>query len=282
MKWIYLLISLTTVVTRAEVRCGRGQVQEHAYEWCLDPNPRSRDVLYVFHGGGGNAREWVEGPDRKLWPTALAIAGLEMPSVITLSFGPRWLLNDGAGSAASRPLEATAREIMPALEKEIGFVGGRRMAWGWSMGSYNSSVLALRYPGLFHSIALQCPALGLFDPFAPAADLEAHISTLPKGTRPDFVRGLAAWVRDEFKTRENWARHDPMQLLRATSEIETRFFVTCTKDDEYGFFAGTERFVEVLRAKRAHVVWRPEEQGGHCAVSLQTRFAQIGFLGGLD
>ncbi len=281
---ILLLLAFAQNAFATEI-CGQDIADGLKYRWCVDHNPESPDVLYIMHGGGGNEHSWRESKLHEEFEQAWREKGVAAPSIITMSFNEgQWLLNDlaprdqaSASGKVSVLIKPVVEIIMPALEAKVGGVRGKRMMMGWSMGGYNAPVLSLRHPGLFDSVALLCPGLGLVDPFLPPDQLERAIQALPAGTNAETVRRVAAWIRHEFETKENWARHEPLSLARGLQKTKTKYFLTCTRDDEYGFFPGAEEFTRVMAGKTS-VEWHPLETGGHCAQDLATTSALHNFF----
>jgi len=88
----------------------------------------SRDILYYFHGLGGQETYW--GDDnyytsqvRSEW----AKNHERVPTVISVSFGPVWLLAEKNGSPYSGLLNAFTEKVMPMLEAQLGGLHGRRL-----------------------------------------------------------------------------------------------------------------------------------------------------------
>jgi S-formylglutathione hydrolase FrmB len=232
-----------------------------------------------MHGAGGDAEAWKKDSLAEILTPTWNKLKYQAPIVITVSFGPSWLLADVKSTRQPAYLQNFFDEIMPSLEKKIEGGVGKRMIMGFSMGGYNGAELALRAPNLFDRVALMCPGVSVLDPFMSASALEKAIKKMPKTTKPDYVRGIAGWVREVFGNRKDWTRHNPMVLVKAAKRLKPSFFVSCSKDDEYGLFEGAKVF-EKIAAKKTRAEFFAIESGGHCAETPQSWAAVAKFLAG--
>jgi hypothetical protein len=129
-------------------------------------------------------------------------------------------------------------------------------------------------------VALLCPGVYVTDPFQTDEEIEAYLEKQPATTRRDYVRGLVAWVRQEFQSRENWERHNPMHLAEIATRVKASYHLSCTKDDQYGFYDGAKYFAEVIGTK-TKASFISMETGGHCALDDAAEDALAKFLAGL-
>lgn len=247
--------------------------------WCVSKDPASRnpDFLYVLHGGGGNEHAWEGSGTKRALELVWKKSGADQPTVIAFSFGPQWLLGDFATQQHPAYLPLVVNQVIPVLEKKLGGLRGRRFLMGHSMGGYNGAELSLRFPNLFFRVALLCPGISTVNPFASAKELEDYLAKQPATTNRSYVIGVAKWVQSEFKNPAIWGRHDPLRLSTLTPRSGTSYLLSCTKDDEFGFFEGAEIFARNLNSRGIKAEWIPVEKGGHCAMtpSAWERLAQF-------
>jgi S-formylglutathione hydrolase FrmB len=281
-KIIFGMMTIFSTIAIADSVCDKDQTTNKIdYRYCITRTKGStnHDVIYFLHRAGGDEASW----DHLQTGEALAPAWRELkyqdPIIISVSFGKSWLLADVKSDRQPAYLPLFLDEIMPSLEKKIEGGVGKRSILGFSMGGYNGAELALRSSHLFDRVALMCPWLSIVDPFLPDANIEKVIAKMPKTTKPDAVRGLVAWVREAFGTKMAWSRHDPQALIMNAKNLKPAFFVSCSRDDEKGFFEGSEAF-EKVAAKKTHAEFVPVERGGHCAETPESWAAVAKFLAG--
>lgn len=168
-------LSLLPGSADAASRCGKLPTKAGIVGYCIDETDRAKnpDILYYLHGafpaGTLDPEKAVVAPGSDLlafWEIAL----LERPTIITISWGPTWVLKGDK-------LVAFATEVVPRLDALAALPpGGRRMVLGTSMGGLNAFLAWAYLPQLFQAAAFQCPAFTQFSPFASGLDkvLRAH------------------------------------------------------------------------------------------------------------
>ncbi|MGE3760028.1 MAG: alpha/beta hydrolase-fold protein [Pseudobdellovibrionaceae bacterium] len=262
----------------AQVDCGQETRRGTTYSWCITEG-ESNDVLYYMHGGGGSEKSWADREYAGFLKERWQKIGFKTPHVIVVSFGKNWLLTDMKTTEHAAMLTMFVEEIMPSLEARLPGRSGRRILMGNSMGGYNGSVLALRYPQLWERVAILCFGPYTVDAFESDAKIEDYIKTLPAAAKPDYVRGLVRWVREEFETKDNWERHNPLTLAAEIKSLKPTFHLSCTKDDQYGFYEGAQQLAEVI-GKITAVSFSSMDSGGHCALNDEAEQDLAEFLAG--
>jgi hypothetical protein len=218
------------------------------------------DVIYFFHGAGGNPKEYMEWVDmRAEWRTL----GLKMPTVIAVSFGPFWLLAEKSTSPRSGLLNYVVDKVMPMLEAKLGNFSGKRSLLSKSMGSFNTTQLVMKHPTLFSKAAIACPAILNVSPFAPQAEVDAFVQR--SGADPEKVAWYIRLQKTFYANQTDWEKDDPLLAGKTTlGERTPEVYMTCGKADQYGFFEGTEKFTILAKETRVlKFVWFPHE-GNHC------------------
>lgn len=278
LRLLFAVLFLFNLEIHAKQTCGSETRRGQAYTWCITQG-QSKDFLYYMHGGGGSEKSWDPRGYAGFLNERWAKMKFNRPTVIVVSFGTTWLLSDMQTKQHPSLLNLFVEEIMPSLEAKVPGKHGLRLLMGNSMGGYNGAELALRYPKLWSRVALLCPGVYVTNPFQTDEEIEAYLAKQPPTTQRDYVRGVVGWVREEFETQENWDRHDPMHLAEIAADAKATYHLSCTKDDQYGFYDGAKRFAEVM-ALKTKASFVSMEKGGHCALDEAAEDALAKFLAG--
>jgi len=236
---------------------------------------RSSDIVYHLHGRGGSEADWQDpwyytGQIQTEWKNMR----VPRPVVISVSFGPLWLLAERNASPYSGLFEVFTRQVMPSIEAQLGGLRGRRIIFGESMGGFNTSQLALK-TNLFHKAAILCAPMSEVSPFAGLNVIQSHVEKSAahaywKDRDPDVVfntvKEVITLVRGFFSTERDYARANPL-VLAQHSRSRTELYVAAGFHDVYALFEGNERFSSILRLNHRQVEWRPQ-WGGHCAMDI--------------
>lgn len=235
----------------------------------------SRDILYHLHGKGGSQADWA---DRFYYPEQIRqewkTRRYYLPTVISVSFGPIWLLSEQNASPYSGLFEKFTRQVMPQLEAALGGLRGRRLVMGESMGGFNTLQLALK-THLFDKAAALCAPVSEVSPFAAPEVLQAYAEKSAafeyyKTSQPnlvfDSVREAATLAKGFFPTEADYSRGNPLTLAR-TSRTGTPLYLAAGYYDKYALYEGTEKLVGVLQSRRWPVEWHAQ-WGGHCAMDI--------------
>lgn len=224
------------------------------------------DVLYHLHGRHLDAEVWND----PTYFTALLQsywqhAGVRPPTVISLSYGPVWLLAPKGAAEHSGLLDAIGPDIS-AIEARMGRPK-RRLLMGESMGGLNSLVLGLSQPAHFEKVAALCPAVYLDSPFTPLGQIrEAMVRT---GADPRIVFGIWQLSRRYVSDAEEWRRFSPLALIEGAAVQEARpsLYLSAGLHDRYGLYEGTERLAQRAAQRGMPTEWHPL-YGGHCAIDI--------------
>jgi predicted esterase len=234
-------------------------------------------VLYYFHGSGGDERSWPQA-NKELTRAWEASPG-KAPVVVGLSFGKDWFIFPAAASTKAVPLESFAERLMPEIEGRLSAKVARRYAYGFSIGGLNAAELVFRRPELFEKAVLASPELYPFSIFASGEE----VRTFAKGQSARVV-GLAAWIKKNilgWNSVERGMRRElallrsyiPDELSWAEADILTglgaagvgkkpRIYISCSRQDDYGFYAGSAELAEKARSLGYEVDFETLE-GGH-------------------
>ena len=248
----------------AEQECG----QEGQLRYCVHraAGGVNGDVVYHLHGRNLEAEVWND----PTYFTALLQAywqnaGLLPPTVISLSYGPVWLLASKGQAGSSGLLDTIWRDIS-AIEARVG-PPKRRLLMGESMGGLNSLVLGLSQPKYFDKVAALCPAVCTESPFTPLSQILEGITRT--GADPRIVFGIWQLSRDYVANAEEWSRFSPLALIENASVQHTSLslYLSAGLYDRYGLFEGTERPAQRAVQRGVPTDWHPL-YGGHCAIDV--------------
>ncbi len=262
--FVFLVTAVSSLATAAITQtCGQME-QPVPYSYCITKAPNSSlDVLYYFHGGGGDANQWptISKGIYLNWESS----GVQPPVVITISFGEYWLLVEPNGSENSGLLPVFQQAVMPQMEMlAVGGVAARRLLMGLSMGGFNSTqVLAKMPPETFSRAVMACPALVNLSPFASEKEILEHsvqtgadIATL---TSLSFI--AKAFVPDE----QTWnSQVNPYQLLPLIAANPVPLLIGINQLD-HNFKPGGDAFAQMLLPLK-QLTQIQSWPGGHCAL----------------
>jgi pimeloyl-ACP methyl ester carboxylesterase len=224
------------------------------------------DLVYHLHGRNLDAEVWND----PTYFTAMLqaywhSAGLLPPTVISLSYGPVWLLAPQGRAESSGLLDTIWRDI-GAIEARMG-QPRRRLLMGESMGGLNSLVLGLSQAQHFDKVAALCPAVYVDSPFTPLSQIREGLART--GADPRVIFGNWQLSRRYISSAEEWRRFSPLALIESATvqEARTSLYLSAGLHDRHGLFEGTERLAQRARQRGLPTEWHPL-YGGHCAIDV--------------
>jgi pimeloyl-ACP methyl ester carboxylesterase len=254
----------TVSFTPAGQQCG----QEGALRYCVHAATGgvNGDVVFHLHARNLEAEVWNDptyftAQLQAYWQNA----GLLPPMVISLSYGPVWLLAPKGQAEHSGLLETIWPDVQ-AIEARVG-PPKRRMLMGESMGGLNSLVLGLSQLQHFDKVAALCPAVYLDSPFAPLSQLRKGM--VRTGADPLTVAGIWQVSRSYVANAEEWSRFSPLELIEraAVQKARLSLYLSAGLYDRYGLYEGTERLAQRAAQLGVSTEWHPL-YGGHCAIDI--------------
>lgn len=241
-----------------KTECQKKFIDDYTISWCDEsvPGSTSQDVIYFFHGIGGSENSWTTLPLHAVRPLLKT-----NPHVISVSFGQDWFLSDVGFIRLSR-LEAFTKDIMPEIEKDLGFVVKRRVAMGESMGGYNALRLANREKDQFDHLVALCPAIMAFNVYWSAEKKGEYLDNHP------YVDGNLLWKLTpfavyEFPTPHRWDANNPLHLIQTKDFPLPPTLLSANAEDQYGFDDGIHQFAKLLEQQQNGTLLR-DEAGRHC------------------
>lgn len=243
-----------------EMRCAQ-ETAPVFWRYCVhrSPGSTSRDLLVHFHGRRGTERWWN---DATYYPAELyahwKTAGEQPPTVVSISFGPLWLLVGDTGEA----FESVFERARAHAADWAGHDFDRHLLVGESMGGYNALLAGLDGKDRFDRVAALCPPLSAESPFGWGTLTRMGESS----SREAFM--LLAFSRAFFEDDEHWRRTDPIPRILAGEDFEPRLHLSCGERDPWGCAVGGDALVRGLRTQGDAPDWTLLP-AGHCAIDTQ-------------
>ncbi|UYL08267.1 alpha/beta hydrolase-fold protein [Bdellovibrio sp. SKB1291214] len=262
--FLYLTTSVAGVL---DYSCSEKNFYGTNVKYCINhvDRLRNQDIVYVFHGISASAESWFTKEDTRAISKLWLKKGYE-PTVISISFGPVWMLVE---NEKYRYLSTLYNQIMPYLEYQLGGLGfGKRMVIGQSMGGFNAAEATLRMPGYFWKALLLCPALTVLGPFATAQEIKEY----KERTHAEsvLVDSIVKISKQYIVDQNDWDRHDPMKLLASYPQgfMKPLYYVSTGRGDNFGFQEGSQIFANLAKKYGFQAQWAPVF-GFHCNFNRQ-------------
>ncbi|MBB4845918.1 hypothetical protein HNP55_004472 [Paucibacter oligotrophus] len=253
--------------TPAQQECG----QQGRLRYCINRDAAgvNGDWVYHLHGRKLDETAWND----PSYMTAMIQAawqqrGQRPPTVVTLSYGPVWLLTPRGKTEASGLLEQISVD-MDAIEARHGRPANRLLL-GESMGGLNALILGLSRPERFAKVAALCPGVYIDSPFASLSQLKAALERT--GADPKIGFGVLSLARRYVADDAEWQQVSPLALIERPLPAASQgpqLYVSNGLYDRYGNFEGSQRLVERARVQGWLTEWHPI-YGGHCASDIDS------------
>jgi len=238
-------------------------------KYCIHEAKQGTNGAIAYHLHGRNLDEQAWNDDtfytamlQRYWQDK----GVKPPIVVTISFGPVWLLTSKGKSAYSGLLNTFIEKLIPEVESKIG-VPTERILFGESMGGLNAILAGLKFPASFKKIASLCPVIYKdVSPFSSYSEIFTAMNRT--GAEPRIIWGIVGLAKNFISDEDEWKKLAPLKLL-ADAQVDSApvYYVSAPLYDKYGNYEGTDEFVHQAQQKGLNVIWRPI-YGGHCAVDI--------------
>jgi S-formylglutathione hydrolase FrmB len=255
-------------VVPLQVVCGvKKSVSGRQWKYCAHVYANSsRKVMYYFHGMNGNERSWrLEGFERKILKRWVE-KGEQPPIVVSVSFGPTWLMVEKNSSKLSGIYEIFMNEIVPTIQNQVLRIQAEEnWLMGVSMGGFNASQVYFKNPGFFTRAAIVCAAMTIVSPF----DGKDKIHEYRERTHAKDLWVTAAMniSKDYLPTKEDWLRESPItQAISHFSPQSTPLYISNGTSDGFGFHEGDIIFGWIAKFKGAPIEQNFYAKKGHCEV----------------
>ncbi len=226
-------------------------------------------LVYHLHGrnldeNGWNDDNFFTALVQKYW----ASGDRKPPVVVSVSYGPIWLLTPKGLGKKSGLLETFISQTIPKIETRLGFVPSYRALTGESMGGLNSLIAGLRHPEVFQRVAALCPPVYRISPFDPWATIWNEIKVT--GAEPKTIAGIILLALDYIQNVAEWNAINPLELIKSfEGKASAAFYLSAPLYDKYGVFEGNNELVETAKKRGINLKWHPL-YGGHCAVDINS------------
>ncbi|MES9536897.1 MULTISPECIES: alpha/beta hydrolase family protein [unclassified Actinomadura] len=179
-----------------------------------DRRPDARfPVLYLFHGTGGRASDWVDRGDAEKTTAGRPLITV-MPDAGFDGDGGGWFTDWADPRTALGPSKWETfhvDQLIPWIDRNLRTVPRRegRAVAGLSQGGFGAMSYAARHPSLFVSAASFSGAPDIaYDPVVSvgAAGVVSYIAAVEDGVHPDAIFG------SRLANAVNWRGHDPATL----------------------------------------------------------------------
>lgn len=237
--------------------------------YCIHQAKQGTNGTIAYHLHGRNLDEQVWNDDtfytsmlQKYWQDK----GVKPPIIVTVSFGPIWLLTTKGKGSFSGLLNIFIEKLIPEIEIKTG-VPTERILLGESMGGLNALLAGLNYPSTFKKVASLCPPIYKdVSPFSSYSEIFTAMNRT--GAEPRIIFGIVALAKNFISDEDEWKKLAPIKLLAETNVTSPPlYYISSPLYDKYGNYEGTDEFVRQARQKGLNVIWRPI-YGGHCAVDI--------------
>ncbi len=223
-----LLLLLGTVSCRLDaegepdlfIEC-KTMTPQNMFNICITQTKGSKntDVIFHLHGVTGNQQQWIKKfkSVRDIWRKN----GFDAPAVATVSFGPTWFMAEKNSSRYSGLFKFYIDDVMPWVEKNLGYKPGRKFLLGESMGGFNAAQFYFKRPDIFEKVAIICPAFTTWGPQSSKEEVEEYVK------RNNANKGNISWLRAGLKAffpkTSDWMNADVFQLVNEQKENYYQF-----------------------------------------------------------
>jgi len=235
--------------------------QGRNFKYCISTTPTDRptEVLYYFHGLLGDEKQFFK--DKRALK-AREIWGQKSPTIITISYGPEWLLVKKNSRPNSGLLKHFQEKALPYIESKLNFKPTKRYLVGASMGGANALSLYFDNPKLFDKYAALCPAIMGIGPFVSKEERKKYVSLT--GAKMLYVQLARFLMWLYFPTNDLFNKENPLSRVSELNPNSPNLYLSCGRQDQFGFFYGTSKFYEGGLKKKAPLAFSAVD-GGHCA-----------------
>jgi len=241
--------------SKAELEAECHNDENEGWAYCINTTvgSESKDALYFFHGVTGSENSWTEGANielregiRKTWEEN----NLQAPTVVTISYGSTWMLNDDY-------YEKVANNIIPMIEeRHLKSAEGKRLVMGVSMGGFNALQLLFKKKDFFSRAAILSPMIPICDPWLEKNALYICIAADTSDNNAYATYQSHQLVKSYFSNRSEWDQVNPLNL--AQDELNESFPPTILSTgfkDAFGFFSTSHKLSKIAERNLAPVKW---------------------------
>lgn len=277
LAWMALALSILTVSTLAQATTLAKNESGLKHSCSFVPGTLARycvtetlgstnpDVIFYFHCLFGDENNWLLIPQYQIVRERWAQENFQAPTVITISYGPAWLVAPKGESPKSGLYEEIRDKVFPYITKKIESERqvplGQKTLLGLSLGGPNAAEFYLHASQTYARVALLCPGLSKISPYASDEEVQAYIDR--NNADPAKVYMALSIARDYFSPLD-WEQNSPLKLApRLMSRKSAELLVFAGKTDSFGFYEGPLAFFEAAQKNGASATF-VENEKGHC------------------
>lgn len=221
------------------------------------PKSWNGQTWFFMHGAGGDIDAW-KGFARQILRYRKADL---LPAIVAMSLGPKWFLVDHVSDPDIKGSTLFWKKIIPVVKNSVPELG-KTVVLGHSMGGFNALAIFTDRPDFWNAIVLVTPAIADISPYASISEKESYVKRTNHPTWKQWIKHLllnekksteaidiilANWRR-LAKNDKEWRLINPLYRLEEMPRgIRTRFFISCGKNDPFGFLEGAARVTELLK-----------------------------------
>lgn len=239
------------------------------------PKSWNRQTWFYFHGAGGHLESFKDFAQLILKYRRVDT----FPNIIGISLGPKWFLVDHESDDTVKGSTLFWGTFVPTIKKSVKDLG-KKISLGHSMGGFNALSLFADHPEYWDSIVLLTPAIADLSPYASKKEIQNYLARTCAATWKQSLKRillnsdtptdkidiiLGNWRRLAKDDRE-WNRINPLyRLERLNKATRTKIFISCGRQDPFGFIEGATIAMKSLHmagfAVESHFV-----PGGHMTI----------------
>jgi hypothetical protein len=246
-------------------------VENESTRYCVHKAKQGNNGGIVYHLHGRNLDEHTWNDDtfytsliQNYWATSNRIP----PIVVTVSYGPIWLLTKKGSLEKSGLLDRFILGTIPKIEAQLAMTPTYRAVMGESMGGLNSLIAGLSYPLVFNRVAALCPSVYRVSPFDSFRTIWNEIKVT--GAEIRVIGGLILLAREYVSNVSEWEAIRPLTLIKnLDSQAKIDIYLSAPLYDRYGLFSGASDMADIAKSRGLSLKWHPL-YGGHCAVDINS------------
>lgn len=232
------------------------------FKFCHFPGTgkNKNKVIYFFHGVFVGKHNWEENNATRKIQNRWTKHALGTPTVISISYGPVWLLTSSNTKTLSGLLDEWTRETFYEIEKKLHLNVRSRIVFGDSMGGHNALKLVNKLRNFFDKAGLICPAITVSPLESNGRDV---FKLFPNFTGQFHLYFAAVKLMSAYYDDLSWQRESPFNLESSFYEMSTKLRFQLLSNDIFGFTDTSLLWIREAQTKGAHIDYQIS-RGFHC------------------
>lgn len=238
-----------------------GNRNGYKYCWHHGEGERKDEVMYHFHGVLADELNFIKNKAfvrlQKLWIKD----GRGRPQVISISYGPVWIMTSKNTRHLSGLLENWKSDTFIELETFLGIKNvTKRFLVGDSMGGHNVLKVFYKNTDVFDRVVALCPAQLSNSPYS---SMESVIQKLPQVESVWPMYFAAMGLMASFYDEGTWNKESPTYFNDEFLKHIDKLRILLTENDMYGFTKTNLSWIDEIQ-KRGKKIEYKIEPGLHC------------------